>query len=106
MVDEESPIPDIALPLEWAPGVYANSSFVAVNPREVTLDFVRLDPWNANAGVVVARISLAFAAASDLAVNLAQQLQGWATAALSDSGKDGNGQTHQPPEGPGAEPSA
>jgi hypothetical protein len=106
MVDEETPIPDIALPLEWAPGVYANASFVAVNPREVTLDFVRVDPWNANVGVVVARVSLALDAANDLAVDLAQQLQAWATAALSDSGKDGNGQTHYPPEGPGAEPSA
>jgi hypothetical protein len=73
----------------------------------VTLDFVRIDPWNANVGVVVARVSLAFDAASDLVVTLMQQLQVWATAALSDAGEDGNGQTHHHrPTDPDADPPA
>lgn len=104
---DEPPVPHITVPPEWISGAYANVSFVLLNPREVTLDFVRMDPWDPAAhGVVVARVALAFEAANDLAVSLASELQAWALAAMSDSGEDGNGQTLHRPEDPDTDPSS
>jgi hypothetical protein len=102
--DESSEdLPEITIPPEWVPGVYANLTFVAFSPTEFTIDFVRMDPYNPS-GVVVARISLPAETANNLALHLGTALHSWAEDAVANLGGDGNGQTFYRPEDPGPEP--
>jgi hypothetical protein len=95
--DEQPEAPDITIPPEWVPGVYANAAQATYNAYEVTIDFVRMDPYY-NSGVVVARVSFPHTAANDFVLHLAQVLQAWAGEVMSDQGGNGNGQTFYGPD--------
>src|SRR5207237_4191106 len=97
--------PEITIPPEWVPGVYANAAQATFTEHEFTIDFIRMDPYY-NSGVVVARISCSPQAVNDFALHLTQLLRIWADQVMSNLGGDGNGQTAYGPEGSGPEPPA
>jgi Protein of unknown function (DUF3467) len=91
--------PAFSIPREWTAGVYASTALVVHSPRELTIDFVRIDPHDAQAGVVVARVSLSFDAASDLARDLGEDLRIWASEVV-EKREGGDGAKHHRPDSP------
>jgi hypothetical protein len=75
-VSEPDDLPEIHVPEDLRGGLWANLVLVTPGEDEITLDFVRLDPYavRPGAGVVVARVALPRTPAMQLASALADAL--------------------------------